>query len=119
MAKFRDYREKVKILVSKFILAMPIKFPINWDGPAWMILMGFEHERIHIEKSSVLMRQLPFKWVKHLPYWPVCAQAHHGRGCVRTDVPIAMPGGRVQHGKIDDTYCWDNEYGNLQIELSP
>ena len=32
--------------------------PIAWESPAWMILMGIEHERIHLETSSVLIRQL-------------------------------------------------------------
>ena len=32
---------------------------ITWDDPAWAIVMGTEHERIHIETSSVLIRELP------------------------------------------------------------
>ena len=29
--------------------------PINWDSPMWIILMGIEHENIHIETSSVFL----------------------------------------------------------------
>lgn len=32
--------------------------PVNWDSPGWAIFMGFEHERIHIETSSVLIREV-------------------------------------------------------------
>ena len=30
----------------------------------WIILMGIEHENIHIETSSVLLRQLDIKFLK-------------------------------------------------------
>ncbi|OQY48681.1 MAG: hypothetical protein DRR08_28205 [Candidatus Parabeggiatoa sp. nov. 2] len=29
--------------------------PITQDSPAWAVFMGFEHERIHLETSSVLL----------------------------------------------------------------
>jgi len=32
---------------------------IGWDHPFWAILMGIEHERIHLETSAVLIRQIP------------------------------------------------------------
>ena len=31
--------------------------------------MGFEHERIHLETSSVLIRQLPVHMVSKPPSW--------------------------------------------------
>lgn len=31
---------------------------VNWDHPAWAVFMCFEHERIHIETSSVLIREV-------------------------------------------------------------
>lgn len=115
----RDYRGKVKSLVSEFIRTMPLELPITWDSPAWVILMGIEHERIHLETSSVLIRQLPIAWVKPQPYWPVCPQARHDRASVPANTLITMPGGRVRQGKTDDTYGWDNEYGSQVIELAP
>lgn len=38
---------------------MPLQLPINWESQAWVILMTLEHSRIHLETSSVLLRQLP------------------------------------------------------------
>ncbi len=115
----RDYRGKVKSLVSEFIRTMPLELPITWDSPAWVILMGIEHERIHLETSSVLIRQLPIGWVKPQPHWPVCPQARHDRSSVPANSLIAMPGGHVQQGKTDDTYGWDNEYGSQVVDLKP
>jgi hypothetical protein len=37
---------------------LPVPSPIGWDDALWTILMGIEHERIHLETSSVLIRQL-------------------------------------------------------------
>ncbi|UKY36513.1 5-histidylcysteine sulfoxide synthase [Pantoea dispersa] len=119
VAEVRDYRGKVKTVVSEFIRTMPLELPIDWDSPAWVILMGIEHERIHLETSSVLIRQLPLKWVKPQPHWPACPQARHDRASVPANTLVAMPGGRVTQGKTDDTYGWDNEYGSLTTELKP
>lgn len=84
-----------------------------------MILMGIEHERIHLETSSVLIRQLPVGWVKPQPAWPVCPMARHQREAVPANTLPPMPGGTVTLGKTDDTYGWDVEYGRQQIALQP
>ena len=115
----RDYRGRVKAVVSDLIQTMPLSLPIQWDSPAWVILMGIEHERIHLETSSVLIRQLPVDWVTPQPAWPVCPLAHHQRQDVPVNSLLPMPGGRVTLGKTDDTYGWDNEYGSQQITLQP
>ena len=39
-------------------------------SPAWAVFMGFEHERIHIETSSVLMRELPARCLAKPAQWP-------------------------------------------------
>lgn len=119
IAEVRDYRGKVKSLVTQFIREMPLTLPIDWDSPAWVILMGIEHERIHLETSSVLMRQLPIEWVKKQPQWPACPDARHVRDEVPVNSLVAMPGGRIVQGKTDKTYGWDNEYGSQITELKP
>jgi len=35
----------------------------------WPVFMGIEHERVHIETSSVLIRQLPVAMVTTPPGW--------------------------------------------------
>ena len=43
---------------------------MGWEDEAWAIFMCFEHERIHLETSSVLIRELPLHCVRHPEYLP-------------------------------------------------
>ncbi|MFQ1930693.1 5-histidylcysteine sulfoxide synthase [Aeromonas veronii] len=119
VSELRSYRAKVRSLVCDFIRQMPLTLPIDWQSPAWVILMGIEHERIHLETSSVLIRQLPLAWVRPQPYWPACTEARHRIDQVPTNSLLPVVSGKVRLGKRDATYGWDNEYGERQIELAP
>ncbi|MGL5286103.1 MAG: 5-histidylcysteine sulfoxide synthase [Aeromonas sp.] len=119
VAELRDYRQQVRARVIAFIDNMPMELPIRWESPAWAILMGIEHERIHLETSSVLIRQLPLDWVQPQPAWPICPQARHDRHTVPANRLLPVAGGVVELGKCDDTYGWDNEYGQRRVELAP
>jgi len=57
----KEYREEVKQTVCDLIDTIEFTMPINWESPMWIILMGIEHENIHIETSSVLLRELDNK----------------------------------------------------------
>jgi hypothetical protein len=51
---------------------------VNQTHPMWALFMGFEHERIHLETSSVLFAETPVKLVQRPENWPklhpsVCA----------------------------------------------
>lgn len=117
VAELRDYRGKVRAQVEHVINTMPLSLPIDWNSPAWVILMGIEHERIHLETSSVLIRQLPVEWVKPQPHWPACPQARHERDQVPANSLVEVKGATVTQGKTDETYGWDNEYGTQTTEL--
>ena len=117
--ELRDYRGKVKTIVSEFVNTMPLTLPIDWNSPAWVILMGIEHERIHLETSSVLIRQLPVDWVTPQPSFPACTLARHQRAEVPQNRLVNIAGGRVTQGKTDATYGWDNEYGTKISEVKP
>lgn len=119
VSELRDYRGKVRAVVEQFIQQMPLTLPISWDSPAWVILMGIEHERIHLETSSVLIRQLPIAWVSPQTHWPACETARHDRLAVPENKLVAVAGGRVSQGKTDDTYGWDNEYGSRTVDVKP
>jgi hypothetical protein len=55
----RVYRDKVRALVDEVISTLPMpEGGITWDSPWWAIMMGIEHQRIHLETSSVLIRHL-------------------------------------------------------------
>ena len=60
----KAYRDEVKQIVLDLIDSLEFFMPINWDSPMWIILMGIEHENIHIETSSVLLRELDIKFLK-------------------------------------------------------
>ena len=37
---------------------------VTSDDPLWGLVMGFEHDRIHLETSSVLFRETPIELVQ-------------------------------------------------------
>ena len=61
VGEMRGFRARVRTLVDQVIrerLPLADDSVIEWNHPFWTILMGIEHERIHLETSSVLIRQL-------------------------------------------------------------
>lgn len=103
------YRDKVRATVDELIQSLPLTLPINWESPWWVILMGIEHARIHLETSSVLIRQLPMDQVRKHPLWEICNDI--GEPPANQLVPVTA--GVVRLGKSRDhaLYGWDNEYG--------
>ena len=75
LAEVKAYRDTVRAVVDETIRTMPLTMPIDWDHPFWVILMGIEHERIHLETSSVIIRRLPIELVRQLPLWSICPLA--------------------------------------------
>ena len=76
--------------------------------------MGMEHERIHLETSSVLMRELPAHLLRRPRQWP----AYHASALATGAAPppnelFAVPAGEATLGKPAGwpSYGWDNEYG--------
>ncbi len=111
----KEYRLQVYDTVVKTIETMPIHLPIRWEDPVWIILMGIEHSRIHIETSSVLIRQLPLKYLKPIPSWNTCKTY----GNAPKNSLIGVKGRTVNLGKSfgDTLYGWDNEYGTHQAQV--
>lgn len=105
----QSYRDQVRKDILKLMDTLPLTLPITDSSPWWIILMGIEHENIHIETSSVLMRQLPIKWIRSSPQWQDCTDV----GNAPTNQLISIPEGNISLGKNhnDDYYGWDNEYG--------
>ncbi len=112
----KEYRDKARELVDGLIRRMPLKLPVTWEDPFWAIMMGIEHERIHLETSSVLIRQLPIDQVVQLPFWDICQEA----GEPPANELLPVPGGKVLLGKPKDhpLYGWDNEYGRHEAEVA-
>ncbi|MCL2915289.1 5-histidylcysteine sulfoxide synthase [Shewanella corallii] len=111
----KEYRDQVKSEINQWLESMPLNLPITQDSPAWVILMGIEHERIHLETSSVIIRQLPLNYLKSSSDWPACKDS----GEAPTNKLLSVSGSTVLQGKNteDKTYGWDNEFGQRQIKV--
>jgi 5-histidylcysteine sulfoxide synthase/putative 4-mercaptohistidine N1-methyltranferase len=107
----KAYRAEVRQVVDQLISELPLNLPIDWKNPWWVILMGIEHERIHLETSAVLIRQHALKYVKPSSAWEACtAQA----ATAPTNSFVDIEARDIKLGKQDDTYGWDNEYGTFE-----
>jgi 5-histidylcysteine sulfoxide synthase/putative 4-mercaptohistidine N1-methyltranferase len=119
----REYRLRVRELVDDFIQTMPLELPIGWNSPAWVILMGIEHERIHLETSSVIMRMMPLEDLRQgeelseeeRQLWRACDEM----GTPPANEWLPVSGRLIRLGKpaSDRTYGWDNEYGTEEVSL--
>lgn len=109
VAQVKDYRDRVRELVDGVIDSLPLELPITWDDPFWVIMMGIEHQRIHLETSSVILRRLPCDQVRQVAFWQICSE----NGPAPQNTLLAVAGGKVNFGKTKDhpLYGWDNEFG--------
>jgi len=102
---------------------------VNQDHPMWALFMGFEHERIHLETSSVLFRETPIELVQRPKHWPSLHPSVYD-GVSRSTNPVEgedypsnemvdVQGRTVKLGKPLDfpSYGWDNEYGERTVDV--
>jgi len=115
VAEVREYRALVRERIASVIEALPLTLPINWDSPFWAIMMGIEHQRIHLETSSVIIRQMPLDQVRQLPLWAICEDT----GVAPQNELLPVAGGEVRLGKSKDhpLYGWDNEFGRHRFTV--
>lgn len=114
----KTYRQQVRATVDRLIRTLPLQLPIGWNHPWWIILMGVEHERIHLETSSVLIRQHQLRYVTPHPAWMPCRTA----GEAPANALVAVPSSEVRLGReLDDpwVYGWDNEFGRHAAATAP
>lgn len=106
----REYRNTAKQVIIDVINKSILKLPITWNDPLWIIIMGIEHERIHLETSSVLMRQLALEDLIPGKFGSICKDANNAP----QNQMLPVKGCVLQLGKPLDHhyYGWDNEYGN-------
>ncbi|MBE9248668.1 5-histidylcysteine sulfoxide synthase [Dolichospermum sp. LEGE 00240] len=117
LQKVWEYRDKARAEITAIIHQTPLNLPIDQQHPIWALLMGIEHSRIHLETSSMLLRQLPIENLKRPQGWnyaPTNLEIPHNQ-------MREIPGGIVKLGKRQDdlTFAWDSEYGDLEVEVPP
>ena len=117
----RAYRNEVRGLVDGVIDSAELTLPIDWASPFWIVMMGIEHERIHLETSSVLIRQLPIDKVRLIPAWTRCPEAAGTPEQAPPNELVEVAGGSVAVGKDrpSTVYGWDIEYGDHEAEIEP
>ena len=113
-----EYREKAYSMIAELIKTTPITLPIHPNHPLWALMMGIEHQRIHIETSSMLIRQLPTDRVKRPENWKY---APYNAYTTLENPMIKVAGGIAKIGKAydDPTYGWDIDYGDHTVEVAP
>lgn len=103
-----SYRSKVYKLIKKIIEehAGFEKLLLSRESGVWVLLMCFEHERIHIETSSVLFREMSHELFKKPAQWPnyyPIVENSKKQPCAGIEYPcnqfIDLVQGEVQLGK--------------------
>ena len=112
----KNYRKSVWEKVNEMIDTLPLNIPVKWDDPFWVILMGIEHQRIHLETSTMLIRQLPLEVLKVTDFWELKIKAE----IEIENKLVPIKGGKIRLGKEYDheLYGWDNEYGKTFKQVS-
>ncbi len=109
------YRQQVYDRICEFIHEIAIALPINQGHPLWALMMAIEHQYIHIETSSMLIRQLPVDKLLRPEHW----QYAPANGYTIENEMVEIKGGDVQLGKPQDSniYGWDIEYGDRNVHV--
>ncbi|XP_033758124.1 LOW QUALITY PROTEIN: ergothioneine biosynthesis protein 1-like [Pecten maximus] len=108
-----EYRRAVRNVILKVIKDTPLQLPVTKDSQWWALLMGMEHARLHLETSSVLIRQLPVTMVTKPNEW-IYGPLKQGEN-VSSNPLITVHRDEVTFGKPDSfpSFGWDNEYGEM------
>lgn len=124
-----DYRAKAYKIIRNVIESHAgfAHLPINQHSPLWALFMAFEHEHIHLETSSVLIRELPIDLVAKPDAWPNYFPLSHATNSRprKQQYPeskfIHLNVGTAHIGKPEQwpSYGWDNEYGKRDIVVKP
>lgn len=129
VTEVKAYRDQVRALVTRIIREAPLTLPMGWDNTWWAILMGIEHELIHLETSSVLIRQHRLHHVQPQAAWQPAQTESRALAKAPVNSLVDVPAGVVALGKGDPhvnacvlsgdarRYGWDNEYGRHQAKV--
>jgi 5-histidylcysteine sulfoxide synthase len=121
-----EYRKNIYTLVCEIIKSHPdldfvdrdsAKKPLG-NSPWWCLWMAIEHEKIHFETSSVLIRELPIELVEAPKYW---APTHPSRAdnSFHANSWKKQLGQKITIGKKNSvaSFGWDNEYGERDVNI--
>ena len=111
VAAVTEYRRAVYRLVANVIAGLgSLTLPALRGTAGWAVMLGCEHEHIHLETSTVLMRELPLSLLLKPPAWPAAYDATCAESCCTPDNPMVEVGAcEVVVGKEKSfpSYGWD------------
>ncbi|QKW50835.1 SUMF1/EgtB/PvdO family nonheme iron enzyme [Streptomyces buecherae] len=119
-----SYRKRVRDTVLRAIEHVPLPAAtMEPCSPLRALLMGIEHENLHLHTSIPLVRLLPPR-LKETPLgWPAVVRAHAGAPAVAFDAEFTRcQGGPVRFGDEAPRagrFRWDNECGRREAEVAP
>ncbi|MFT4979846.1 MAG: hypothetical protein ACI8S6_005758, partial [Myxococcota bacterium] len=112
----RRYRRDAHNLITDALCALS-EAPVGPEDPGWSLFMGLEHDRIHLETSSMLLRQLDADTLRRPDGWQLAP---------RDTAPPALrwcsvPGQEVVLGRpaTAPLFGWDNEHGTSRRSVAP
>ena len=121
-AETKQYRDTVRERILNYIDTVEFAMPITWESKIWPVIMGIEHERIHLETSAVLIRELPLDMVKPHPMWRACPYI---TDAAPQNELVEVASGTVRVGREevlateqDSVYGWDVDYGVQSKEVA-
>jgi len=121
VAEVVTFRAQVYEAVSALITRMPPpqESPVTQESAYWALMLAFEHERIHLETSSVLIRQLPVDSVVRGPAWRTAPSFVAAPAQAPVNALVSVAPCNVVLGKPRDfpSFGWDNEYGSRKVAV--
>lgn len=119
----QQVRDRIESMIrsGKFDLKLPLRFDTSADDDHnafwWVIAMGCEHERIHLETASVHVRELPARLVRTemSAFWRRCTSSCDTNP---KNEMVEVSGGKVVIGRQSDSaaYGWDCDYSDKVTE---
>ena len=123
VAEVHAYRKTIYNMIVNLIKSHPdLEFRGSRNllqGSAWWSLwMGMEHEKIHFETSSVLIRELPIEYVETPEYFaPISSTRAHNDLIENSWVKGSAATVKIGKPQNEPTYGWDNEYGSRTVNI--
>ncbi len=115
-----NYRHNAREEIARTIRNAPLEEggdrPLQ-NRPLWALMMGIEHQRIHFETSSMLLRQLDAHHLHRPDRWQYAPTA----GETPVNTLVSVGGARAVLGKplTSGTYGWDSDYGAREVDVKP
>ena len=110
-----NYRAKVYQIMRDWILTTNLNLPIKKGSHYWALMMSMEHQRIHLETSSLIIRQMPVEYLKAPHDWIMSKWSNNKvkSNFVKIERELVHFGAR----NSSEVFTWDNETGSKSVEV--